>query len=287
MRASFLFFFFFFISSIGFSQNIIPNGSFEEFTKCPTRFSSEGLSTWYSPTLGTPDYFNTCSKNNCGIPENWTGSSLSKSGKAYMGLVLLSNLPNSAESYRINNSREYFQVKLLKPLEKGESYCFTMYLKPSTLSHYNVDQVGVHFSKEKVKAQGFDQIIVKPQLNNNNQIIQGNKWTKFCSTFKAKGGEEYLTLGNFEYATKTRYKGVMIPKDQRKEYMEGLAYYLFDDLSLTKSVKSAACTCVIPVRPKAKKLITTKIVPINIMVSANANGMANHKASVFKELVHL
>lgn len=42
-------------------QNLVQNGNFEQFDTCPT-FHSQlyRAQFWNSPTLATPDYFNTC-----------------------------------------------------------------------------------------------------------------------------------------------------------------------------------------------------------------------------------
>ena len=55
--------------NIGFSQNLVPNPSFEDYSLCPT--SSNQLSyalSWVNPTSsGSPDFYHGCSST-YGIP---------------------------------------------------------------------------------------------------------------------------------------------------------------------------------------------------------------------------
>ncbi|HZV44348.1 MAG TPA: hypothetical protein VFF90_07710, partial [Saprospiraceae bacterium] len=62
----------------GWSQNLLPNPSFEVYTTCPTNYNTgEPLQCipWTKATQGTADYFNVCAfGNNVGVPANYFGS---------------------------------------------------------------------------------------------------------------------------------------------------------------------------------------------------------------------
>ena len=84
-----------------FSLNLksqILNGDFEEYSSCPTGFSTpfdnqlNHCENWYFPTDGTSDYFNTCAMPcslpmDCwGIPANYFGYQWPFEGNAYAGV---------------------------------------------------------------------------------------------------------------------------------------------------------------------------------------------------------
>jgi len=56
------------------SQNLVLNPSFENTKRCSYYIGrlNENIVDWSTPTYGTTDLFNPCSKNNTGIPDNPT-----------------------------------------------------------------------------------------------------------------------------------------------------------------------------------------------------------------------
>jgi hypothetical protein len=45
------------------AQNLVPNGSFEQYDTCPTNVNGTSLqyaNSWVNPNAGTPDYYNAC-----------------------------------------------------------------------------------------------------------------------------------------------------------------------------------------------------------------------------------
>src|SRR5437868_1580485 len=103
-----------FLSPFLFSQNLVPNPGFEEYYKCPVSYNSstDGKIAlgWVSPSIGTPDLFNACSKTNVGVPSNWAGYSKANSGMGYAGIYVYNTDPK--HSYR-----EYLQAQLVTPLQ--------------------------------------------------------------------------------------------------------------------------------------------------------------------------
>ena len=101
------------------AQNLILNASFEKCQLCPTKLGSfkDDVIHWSAPTLGSTDYFNSCSPL-MGTPENFNGKQLAKHGSAYAGFYL----------YAPDDYREYMQTQLTKKLKKGAEYKLTIYL---------------------------------------------------------------------------------------------------------------------------------------------------------------
>ena len=70
-------------------QNLVQNGSFEEYTECPTSFGQwNRVVGWTSPYTQSADYFNACADSNvCSVPFNHMGYQYAAQGQAYMGLA--------------------------------------------------------------------------------------------------------------------------------------------------------------------------------------------------------
>lgn len=211
--------------------NLIPNGSFEEFSHCPTKYTTkasdfEGVH-WFSPSKGTPDLYSNCSINNItGVPNNWSGSDLPAEGDNYAGIFL-------ADSH-MDRYREYLSIELKDTLKRGHEYNLTIFCKPSRYSKYAVDNIQFVLSKYIITTPDSDNYL---KYKNVNEIRfpepdNLNGWLKFNLKYKAKGGEHFFTIGNFDkpkIAELTQlYEGAA------KSPMIGFsAYYLIDQIILT------------------------------------------------------
>lgn len=127
------------------AQNLIVNPSFELFDNCPESFNPSYkknlLPGWTSPTSGTPDYFNECSKGSVGMPENWAGYCVPREGVAYMGLYL----------FKEERYREFIQGSIKTPLKKGETYVLSLDVSPSINSEYHTLSFGCLLIKNKIE----------------------------------------------------------------------------------------------------------------------------------------
>ncbi|MDT0608071.1 OmpA family protein [Croceitalea rosinachiae] len=233
MRVVLKFILFIFFISVGeaYGQNLVKNPSFEDFEKCPNSLGTfnEDLTYWSTPTNGTTDYFNTCSKV-MGAPENFNGIQQPKYGNAYAGLYF----------YAPADYREYIQAPLKRMLRKGEIYTLSFYVSLAEGSDFAVKDFGVVMSYKPLG------IPTKKELSrgrlyrterNQFQTIEINHpefhedktdWLKVTASFEAKGFESYLILGNLRKNATTR-----IVQTKRKETKKG-AYYYIDMVSLTK-----------------------------------------------------
>ena len=121
-------------SLFGYSQNLVLNASFERCNLCPTKLGSfkDDVIHWSAPTLGSTDYFNSCSPL-MGTPENFNGKQLAQNGSAYAGFYL----------YAPDDYREYMQTKLTRKLEKGREYKLTLYVSRAEGSDFAIQEIGV------------------------------------------------------------------------------------------------------------------------------------------------
>ncbi|MES2558547.1 MAG: hypothetical protein V4590_02325 [Bacteroidota bacterium] len=212
------------------AQNIVPNPGFEKYEHCPNVFmqpnDSSIVTGWYSPTLATPDYFNTCGGPLTNVPNNAAGVAEAHAGKAYMGLAMYVNTTG--------NYSEYLQTKLLLPMVKDSTYCLTLFYRLASYSMYGSNGMGMYLSNEAVRATHDELLEYPAQLVDSIEPAEGDalRWMKLQAIYKAKGGEQYLTIGCLKGMLKYPVcANVYLP--QRKEH-RNTAYYYIDDVSIVK-----------------------------------------------------
>ncbi len=223
------------------SNNLVYNPSFEDYRECPKRIDPTGQLTivegWYQPTAGSADYFNRCGAPTCNVPRNRMGYQQPHSGDAYCGIYC-----NKTEY------REYLQTELREPLRAGCTYRLTFYVSLSEYSTCAITTMGGLLTNERLEdtsrrilgryetrdiGMGMTQTIssyCSPQVQNpyDKPLDDWRHWQKVEGTFEAKGGERFLTIGNFVPAAKS---GITDPDSLTRE-LTG-SYYFIDDVSLT------------------------------------------------------
>lgn len=214
-------------------QNLVPNPGFEEFDSCPDNWSELSadfrIPYWVSPTDGSPDYFNVCSKK-CGVPWNYAGYSYPRSGSAYVGVITRMAFDND----RAIPNREYVQAKLISPLESGKNYLVSVFVKPATQCLYGTDAFGIVFTHDPIRAISRSNLPLVPWVKNEPGNILKNKkeWFQISSVYTAKGFEKYINIGNFENNENTQW-GNFNPAKISGEPIE-FAYYYIDDVQVSE-----------------------------------------------------
>ncbi len=216
-------------------QNLVVNGSFEEKQGCPVDYNQIQLihiASWKQLGNGTPDYFNACSQA-VGVPNNVFGSELASTGEAYAGLVTFTNGKK--------NYREYLCSKLSRALLAGELICVEVNISSADLCSYYSDGFGVLLSESEPRQIGQECIDVPATIENPRLFLmdQVDGWVKMGNIYKAKGGEKFITLGNFKKDAQTNVLHRTAPGRSMGEYS-----YLYIDDVVVKPVKSKAeCSC--------------------------------------------
>lgn len=193
--------------SCGHGQNLVKNASFEDYENCPTKLGNlkDDLLYWSIPTIGSTDYFNSCSTS-MGTPENFNGSQPSDFGQGYAGLYL----------YAPDDYREYLQAELSETLMKGKNYRVSFYVSLAEKSDFAIKEFGVLFSNEEldipIKKELSKMHLYKEKGNSYNYMEIGysnfysdtKDWILVHTQFRAKGSEKYIVLGNFKSNKRTR-----------------------------------------------------------------------------------
>lgn len=209
-------------------QNLVPNSSFEGYTLSTnntynqTKFDSCLVNCWVSPTY--TDGLNCASlySDISSFPMwsgSWSDEQLPRTGFTKMMIEQVrGDFTNNLDSS--NDIRTYIQTKLIKPLIAGQSYIFKMFISggyyvPPIGSNdcQNIvpaKNLGVHLSVTRPMGTigSYDRLDLIPQISFSgiDFYTQPNGWMELTATYIAQGGEEYLTIGNFDYFIDTEYQ---------------------------------------------------------------------------------
>lgn len=191
---------FLFFGSFAFSQNLVPNPGFEQYDTCPTGVSTswdsqiEKCNSWYAPSAGTSDFFNSCSPISGGanVPNSAFGYQNSYDGDGMLGIIL--TIEEGELSYF-----EYVQAKLIQPLESGRTYEISFRVNLANGSDYAVGSVGAWLSNSTVTSLNWTPIFsATPSISNNTGILSDTtNWMEVKANYLSNGGEEYITIGYY------------------------------------------------------------------------------------------
>jgi hypothetical protein len=177
--------------------------------------------------INSPDHFTSlCTLSNYGVPNNNFGVSYPKNGNAYIGLGLL-NMPYE--------TKEYIYQHLTNPLIAGKTYYTSFFLSKSDRSRIATEKIGAWFSAVVPVAPGNTYVTAIPQIENHSGFLTDTvNWVKIEGYFTAQGGEQYITIGNFNSNanTDTLFTGTTNPFFADA----GTAYYYIDSVSLYDSL---------------------------------------------------
>jgi hypothetical protein len=183
------------LAASSYTQNLVPNGSFEDTTNCSLGTEIYRTSPWQEPTGGTSDWFNPCTSKPSGsdVPQNDFGWQNAQGGASYAGFILYVN----GLYYR-----EYIQAQLLDTLVAGTKYWVSFHVNLADSSEYAIKEIGAYFSDTAVYSSDIIPLPYTPQVKSGNTFLDDKiNWTLISGTFIATGGEQFITLGNFQDST--------------------------------------------------------------------------------------
>lgn len=190
-----------FVHFSGFSQqNLVQNGSFEEYYQCPDVGNvplSEYVAYWQNGgNWDTPDFFHPCSNipGNT-VPCNWRGCQFPINGDSYVGLWTFS-------SHHPDIGREYIQTELTQPLQPGIRYIISFHVSlAEEYGGYAISSIGAALTETMPDTLlGGYLLDAEPQVLHNPiiPITDTANWVLISDTVRSRGDyERYLTIGNF------------------------------------------------------------------------------------------
>ena len=174
-------------------NNLVPNGDFEFYTGCPNnKCQIDSAFPWTQPCIngGSSDYFNTCYNF---LYPNFFSDYLPRSGNGFAGIA-------PSQFYSYPDYREYITNKLAQNLVKDNKYCTKFFIKRFS-GNIISDAFGIFFSSNYINQIDLTTpLLYHAQIKNprGNMLADTAKWMKISGSFVSQGGEQYLTIGNFE-----------------------------------------------------------------------------------------
>ncbi len=220
------------------AQNLVPNPSFEEKDGTLRRSGQIPKAKGWVPGNGEDaDLFTTEDDDEeIGAPETYRGRCKPKTGSRFAGI--------RAYSYRGEEPRSYISAQLPEDLSEGVLYCVKFHLRLSPLSKFAVNQVGAYLSKKDISTTEEKSLIYDAQAVHPKKKIHKNTrlWKPVCAAYKAKGGEEYITIGTFVSNDELETEKMRKPRRYDKSQLYD-AYYFIDDISVEAIDDRTECEC--------------------------------------------
>lgn len=238
------------LSLKGFSQekiNLVPNPSFEIITRCPdNRAQLLFAETWYAAAVKGRVSSELYSKCVLGIPRdslaygfsypcNNFGCMEARTGGNYagVGIVAASNISLTV--------LEFISNKLIHPLIQGEKYCLELFVSIASRSTgyvpglqllFHPDSLLTPFNFVPYRIAGTQDSILalfEPVTLTSTGIYDSLTWQKYATTYTARGGEQFFTVGNLIPGNRTIFTpwaGPVVASDI-------FQYIYLDDISIT------------------------------------------------------
>ncbi len=249
-------------------QNLVPNGSFEEYVVCPggytMRPSEFRVPGWRSLTRGSPDYFNSCSGGEAAVPYNWAGVSDAYDGYGYVGIYTW---------LAIKDYREYLHCKLTEPLVRDSTYRIEFRYKLSSYSKYAVDRIALLLSDSLPTLTNDKPLRVAPTVSfvkDSALTPETGAWEVATAQYKARGGESFLTIGNFADNMSTHSYHIQFRPAQEPMLADAAYYYIDDVKVLGQFAESDEATEQLPVFAGGDPEFNTTYVLQNIQFEFNS-----------------
>ncbi len=207
-----------------YAQNMVTNGSFEQYTTCPENLDEVHFCTgWQKGSVASSDYFNGCATGIItDVPQNKIGYQSASEGTAYAGIITYEdNNPDYAE----------YLIGTLQQLTPGHSYKVSLKISRADTCYFAsngiaaffyVDNIGVN---NQVTVQSLD---LEPQIDfqNYSLVTDGQSWTTLTDTLVADSAYKHIVIGRFidtsEIDTVRLSPGIIFD----------FAYYYIDEVSV-------------------------------------------------------
>ncbi len=218
-------------------QNLVPNGSFEEYTECPSNFSQIERATGWMPFRVTPDYYNACSTpDSAGVPLNILGYQAAATGAAYAGMwCYFDKYPT--------NGREYMGIQLSQPLVPGTEYNLsfrTVFASSGSpdgyLPQYNCSGIGLRFVLAPFFEGGGWPVPNNAAIYLDHLVTDTVSWTTVAGTYVPDSAYAYLVVGNF-FDDQT----ILVNQFDPSGNFDG-AYFYVDDVCVTEGTSGCDFT---------------------------------------------
>ena len=215
--------------------NLIQNSGFEKHNTPPNWNTTGGGFFDYSffpeqrivlnwNVFNSPDYFSTnCPGSYRGIPINTFGTSYPKLGDAHSGIYVFN---------KGGETKEYISQQLASPLKTDTVYCLSFFTTRADRLPFAIKTLGAYFSVNTPTLITNQYINATPQVSNTSIFLTDTiNWVEIQGCFTALGGEQYITIGNFNSNANTDTLRIQSTNPLTGAGTD-LAYYYIDSVSL-------------------------------------------------------
>jgi hypothetical protein len=175
----------------------------------------------------SPDYFSTTytyTYTYRGVVNDF-GASYPKQGNGYGGIIAYT---------KMGERKEYISQQLSSPLKRDSVYCLSFFVSRADAITHAIKNMGAYFSVNAPTLISNEYLSATPQvLNNSGFLTDTINWLEIKGCFIAQGGEQYVTLGNFNSNTNT--DTLFVGSTNPLSNAPGYAYYYIDSVSLWKN----------------------------------------------------
>lgn len=211
-----------------YSQNLVPNPSFEEYDTCPNSYSQIHFATGWWSANESPDYYNTCATGVSplsAVPRNGFGYQFPASGEAYIGYY----------NYGASSLREYIGIELINHVQEEKRYSLGFKISRS-------DSLNGGLVVSNNFCMWFSNVlhtISNPKIPNNfahftvdSFITDTLNWINLSGMFISDSNYRYLYIGNFYDNANTDTFNITSINNN------GRAYYYIDDVFVMKDTST-------------------------------------------------
>lgn len=233
-------------------ENLVPNGSFEEFEDGLRRKEQFELAKgWDNPTGAKSElYARDVRSRYIAIPDNMYGSAEPADGDGYAGLITY--------AYRGKLTRSYIQAQLKRPLEERGLYCVKFKASLAERSRYASNNLSASLDKSAPSSKSAVNLSASsPIYSDYNDLVDDRDgWWEFCTLYRAAGKEKYITIGNFETDDRTKTLKMDLPEKYEEDGQIAAAYYFIDDVKVEPVKPGESCNCASDRIPESKVIFS-------------------------------
>jgi len=220
-------------------HNLVPNPSFEEVDGKIKEGGKVTLAQpWRAINMNQVDLYSAESKSEeYSVPTNKYGEEKARTGSNYAGV--------SFYGYRGRMPRTYLGTRLTNPLTEGREYCMKFFVSLADRSKYAANNLAMYVTADSIVEASEKNLSFDAQIKSitNKPYEQQFLWTPICRKYTAKGGEQFIIIGNFNTDEETQLETLRLSREfsGRQSYD---SYYFIDDVSVIPiDVMSEECMC--------------------------------------------
>ncbi|MDW7693389.1 hypothetical protein R9C00_01420 [Flammeovirgaceae bacterium SG7u.111] len=220
-----------------FAQNLVPNPGFEDINEETSgQAAISNVKHWFNanmrqntPLFGTPDHM-FAAKRYDGSIRNGEYFDPYK-GNSTVGVITFLQ--------RKRDYREYFSVRLLKPMQMGKKYQVKFHVTSGnkmTFGNIGTNGLGALFTVVPAEQFAYEPMPEKPQYM-MGEVFHSTEWEEISFVVLADKPYEYLTIGNFlsDYNLTKRYYHYDIDP-QSYLYIDEVSVISTDSLEIEEEV---------------------------------------------------